>query len=433
VEPPLRRDLRHCGPARRLLLVSNGYFHSLVAPLRVPIFRFLWIATVASNIGTLMHGVGAAWLMTSMTTSPFLVGLVPACIFLPTFFAGIWGGVLSDLVERRRILIVTQSGMMACAVAIGICAVLGAMSPGLLLGLTFCLGFFSAMNLPAWQSQIQEMVPADHVAAAVSLNSISFNAARSVGPAIGGLLVAAVGPASVFFINAASFLGTILVLLGWKRPPPPAKGKAVWKSLREGFSFVRHSRVMRAPLVRVSAFAFSASAVWAVLPLLAREELKIGPAGYGTLLSAFGAGSVAIAGFVPGLRRRHHPDRLIAPAIVLLSGVLVCLAVSHSYPLVLAALFAGGMAWVGVLVQFNVAVQLSAPEEIRGRALSFYLVFFQGSMGIGSAFHGWIATHLGIPAALVIAGLSLLAGIPLGFRLPLGKDGETAAAAIPVE
>jgi len=413
--------------------VSAGYFHSLVAPLRVPIFRSLWIATVASNIGTLMHGVGAAWLMTSMTSSPFLVGLVPACIFLPAFFAGIWGGVLSDLIERRRILIVTQSGMMACALAIGICTVLGLMSPGLLLGLTFCLGFFSAMNLPAWQSQIQEMVPAGHVAAAVSLNSISFNAARSVGPAAGGLLVAALGPASVFFINAASFLGTILVLLGWKRPPHRSQEKAVWQSLKEGFRFVCHSRVMRAPLVRVSAFGFGGSAIWAVLPLLSREELKTGPAGYGTLLAAFGAGSIAIAGFVPGLRHRYHSDRLIAPAIVMLAGVLVCLGLSRSYPLVLAALFAGGMAWVGVLVQFNVAVQLSAPQEVRGRALSFYLVFFQGSMGIGSAFHGWLAKHLGISQTLVIAGLLLLVGIPLAFWLPLGKSRDNEAAAIPLE
>ena len=413
--------------------MSEGYFHSLVAPLRVPMFRSLWIAALVSNLGTLMHGVGAAWLMTSMTTSPLLVGLVPACLFLPVFFAGLLGGALSDTTERRRVLIGAQSGMMACALAIGICTVLGRMSPGLLLGLTFCLGFFSAINLPAWQSQIQEMVPAGHVAAAVSLNSISFNAARSVGPAIGGLLVSAFGPASVFFLNAASFLGTIAVLLGWDGPPHHGSGKAVWESFKEGFLFVRHSQILRAPLVRASAFCFGASAVLAVLPLLAREELRTGPAGYGILLAAFGAGSVAVAGFVPGLRRRHHPDRMITPAIVVFAGVLVCLGLSRSYPLVLVALFAGGMAWVGVLVQFHVAVQISAPEKIRGRALSFYLVFFQGSMGIGSAFHGWLAKHLGIPQTLVIAGLFLLVGIPLAFWLPLGKARDHEASAIPVE
>jgi predicted MFS family arabinose efflux permease len=180
---------------------------------------------------------------------------------------------------------------------------------------------------------------------------------------------------------------------------------------------------MRAPIVRVSAFAFSASAVWALLPLVAREELKAGPAGYGVLLAAFGAGSVAIAGLVPGLLRRHHPDTLIAPAIVVLAGVLVCLGFFRSYPIALAALFAGGIAWVGVLVQFNVAVQLSAPKELRGRALSFYLVFFQGSLGIGSAFHGWLARQIGIHQALVAAGLALLVGLPLILAFPLkGQD-----------
>lgn len=411
--------------------MSSGFFQSLVAPLRVPIFRSLWIATVASNIGTLMHGVGAAWLMTSMTSSPLLVGLVPACIFLPTFFAGIWGGVLSDIVERRKLLIVTQTGMMACALGIGICTILGIMSPALLLSLTFCLGFFSAMNLPAWQSQIQEMVPVDHVAAAVSLNSISFNAARSVAPALGGLLVAAAGPSPVFFINAASFLGTILVLLGWKRPPHKKNSQAVWSSFREGFSFVRHSHSLRAPMLRVTAFAFCGSAVWALLPLLAREELGTGPAGYGVMLTAFGAGSVAIAGLIPGLRRRLQPDRLIAPAIALLAGVFICLGVASHYLIVLGALFVGGMAWVGVLVQFNVAVQLSSPEKIRGRAMAFYLVFFQGSLGLGSAFHGWLAKLVGIPNTFLIAGVFLLLGIPLILVFPLAGSGWNDAHNVP--
>ena len=400
--------------------MSSGYFQSLVAPLRVPIFRFLWIATVASNVGTLMHGVGAAWLMTSMTTSPLLVGLVPACIFLPTFFAGIWGGVLSDIVERRKLLIVTQAGMMVCALGIGICTLLGMMSPALLLSLTFCLGFFSAMNLPAWQSQIQEMVPAEQVAAAVSLNSMSFNSARSVGPALGGLLVAAAGPAPVFFINAASFLGTILVLLGWKRPPQKKCTQAVWSSFREGFHFVRHSPTLRAPMIRVTAFAFCGSAIWALLPLLAREGLGTGPAGYGVMLTAFGAGSVAIAGLVPGLRRWLHPDQLIAPAIALLSGVFICLGLAGNYLFILGALFVGGMAWVGVLVQFNVAVQLSSPDKIRGRAMAFYLVFFQGSMGLGSAFHRWLAKMAGIHNTFLAAGIFLLLGIPLILLFPLG-------------
>lgn len=399
--------------------MKAGYFRTLTGPLTNPVFRALWIATVFSNIGTLMHSVGAAWLMTSMTSSPLLVGLVPACVFLPTFFAGILGGVLADMFERRWILIVTQSCMMISAAMLGVFTISGHMSPFLLLGLTFCLGFFSSLNLPAWQSQIQDLVPPKQVAAAVSLNSISFNSARSIGPAFGGLLVAATGPATVFFINAASFLGTVFVLATWKRPAVLQKPAGILKSLKEGLDFAMFSPVMRAPLLRVSVFAFAASAVWSVLPLLARESLKSGAMGYGCLLGSFGLGSIVIGGLVPGLRHRFHPDRIAGPATVILAVVLVGLGTLRNYPAALIALFAGGMAWVGVLIQYNVAVQISVPAGIRGRAMSFYLVFFQGSLGLGSAFHGWVATHIGISNALVLAGILLLAGLPLIALFPL--------------
>lgn len=401
--------------------MKTGYFRTLTEPLHHPVFRALWIATVFSNIGTLMHSVGAAWLMTSMTSSPLLVGLVPACVFLPTFVSGILGGVLADMFERRRILIVTQSGMMLSAAMLGAFTVSGHMTPFLLLALTFCLGFFSSLNLPAWQSQIQELVPSKQVAAAVSLNSISFNSARSVGPAVGGLLVAATGPATVFFLNAASFLGTVFVLITWKRPAVCHKAEGVLKTLGEGFAFAVFSPVMRAPLLRVSAFAFAASAVWAVLPLLARESLKTGALGYGCLLGSFGLGSIVTGGLVPGLRHRFHPDRLAGPAIIVLALVLISLGTMRNFPTAVIALFAGGMAWVGVLIQFNVAVQISVPAGIRGRAMSFYLVCFQGSLGLGSAFNGWVATHVGVSHALVLAGILLLAGLPLIFFLPLPK------------
>jgi len=405
--------------------VKAGYFQPLIRPLENPVFRALWIATVFSNVGTLMHSVGTAWLMTSMTTSPFLVGLVPACIFLPTFFAGIPGGVLADLVERRRILIVTQLGMMLAAGSLGIFTVSGHISPALLLSLTFCLGFFNALNLPAWQSQIQEMVPSDQVAAAVSLNSMSFNSARSIGPAIGGLLVAAAGPAVVFFLNAISFLGTVFVLVSWKRPPVERPNKAVFKALHEGFVYAFTSPIMRPPLLRVSAFAFAASVVWATLPLIARESLKTGPLGYGLLLGAFGLGSIVSGGLIPGLRTRWHSDRIIGLATSLFALVLFCLGTVQLFPVVFCALFLGGMAWVAVLIQFNVAVQVSVPAVLRGRALAFYLVFFQGSMGLGSAWNGWVALHVGIPQATVFAGLLLLLNLPLIAWFPLPKSAST--------
>jgi predicted MFS family arabinose efflux permease len=306
--------------------------------------------------------------------------------------------------------------------------VTGHISPAILLGLTFCLGVFSTLNLPAWQSQIQEMVPTDQVAAAVSLNSMSFNTARSIGPAIGGVLVAAKGPAFVFFLNALSFLGTVFVLVSWRRPPVVRPKKEVFKTLREGVGFALCSPVMRPPLVRVSAFAFAASAIWAVLPLLARETLKTDAFGYGFLLGAFGFGSIVTGALVPGLRNRWHPDRIAGPAMVVMALVLTSLGTTKSFPFALVALFAGGLAWVAVLIQFNVAVQICVPERIRGRAFAFYLVFFQGSMGIGSAWNGWVATHLGISAALIIAGGLLLIGLPLIHWFPLPTTTEPSVA-----
>ena len=408
-------------PRRPVFPAKAGYFKTLVAPLAHPVFRVLWIATVFSNIGTFMHSVGAAWLMTSMTSSPLLVGLMSACIFLPTFIAGILGGVLADMVERRHILLATQSCMLLVAAAMGIFTVTGNITPSTLLLLTFCLGFFSALSLPAWQAQVHEMVPLGQIAAAASLNSMSFNGARSIGPAFGGLLVAAMGPSIVFFLNAASFLATVLVLATWKRPPLQHPRKGVFKSLQEGFVFAFSSSVMRAPLLRVAAFAFAASAIVAVLPLLAREVLKTNAPGYGFLLGSFGLGSIVTGCLVPGMRNRWYPDRIVGPAILLLAFAFLGLGTSHSFSVALGALFVSGLAWVAVLIQFNVAVQVAVPEAIRGRALAFYLVFSQGSMGVGCAWHGWVAAHVGISLSLIIAGILLLLGLPLMAWLPLPK------------
>lgn len=410
--------------------MKTGYLGALTGPLRIGIFRSLWIATIFSNVGTLMHGVGAAWLMTTMTDSPFMVGLVPAAVMMPTFLVGLWGGVLADLFSRRLILVVTQSAMMLTALAQGLLTLGGEMSPWMLVGLTFIIGTASSLNLPAWQSQIQDIVPRDQVAAAVSLNSMSFNSARAVGPALGGLLVAAAGPASVFLLNALSYLGTVGVLLAWRPAPVARKRTAFLGAFVAGTAYVLRAREMWAPLVRVSVFGFGASVVWAVLPLLARDDLKLGAGGYGTMLAAFGCGSLLIGGLVPGLRRSLHPDALVNVAAIVLSLAVFLLATVHYYPVLLGVLFLGGFAWVGAMVQFNVAVQTSVPAEFRGRAMSFYLVCFQGSMGIGSAFHGWLASHVGLGPALIAGGFVILSGLLLQKLLPLGANQSAPGAVV---
>lgn len=404
--------------------MKTGYFTALVEPLHVPIFRALWIATVVSNIGTLMHAVGAAWLMTSLTHSPLLVALVPTATLAPALLFGLWGGVLADLVDRRRVLIVTQSIMMFVALIQGVLTLANQMSSFLLLSLTFCLGLASALNLPAWQSQIQDIVPRSHIAAAVSLNSMSFNTARAIGPAIGGLIIAVTGIATVFLLNALSFLGTVFVLVQWKRPSLPTTRTPVLRVLWEGISYILEAHEMRAPLVRVTIFSFGASAIWAILPLLARKELHLGPSGYGTLLAAFGIGSLTIGSLVPGLRRIFKPDQIAIVSIFIFTGTLLCLSWTKSWLVLLIALFAGGSAWSGTLVQFLVAVQTAAPPKIRGRAMSFYIVFFQGSMGLGSAINGWISGQFGIRSALIVAACLIFLGFPLRYIFPLSPHDQ---------
>ena len=403
--------------------MKAGFFSALTGPLRIPVFRALWIATVVSNLGTLMHAVGAAWLMTSMTDSPFLVGMVPAAVFLPTFLVGLWGGVLADQFDRRKILICTQSAMMFAAAALGGLTLSGHMSPPLLIALTFCIGTASSLNLPAWQSQIQDIVPSGQVAAAVSLNSMSFNAARAVGPAVGGLLVAALGPAIVFLLNAGSYLGTVFVLLRWQKPVVEIRQRDLRHVMLEGVRYALRAPVMRAPLVRVSVFSFGTSAIWAVLPLLARDSLGLGAGGYGTLLAAFGLGSLTIGSLVPGLRKIWRADQLVAVAVAVLGAAVFLVAVVKSYPVLLIVLFFGGVAWVGAMVQFNVTLQTSVPAELRGRAMSFYLFCFQGAMGLGSAFNGWVAGHVGIPHALILSSLIVLSGLVLAWFFPLAQEG----------
>lgn len=392
---------------------------SLSGPLRVPIFRHLWAATIISNLGTMMHGVGAAWLMTSLTTSPLLVAMVPAAVFVPAFVFGLWGGVIADLFDRRRILIVTQSAMGLSALAMALCTWAGVMSPGLVIVLTLLLGLASALNLPAWQSQVQDIVPVHEVPAAVSLNSMSFNIARAIGPALGGVFVAAGGPAPVFLLNAVSYLATVFVLASWKRERAMRVRTGLVESFVAGARYVFAAPRVRAPLVRVAVFAFGTSAVWAVLPLIARDRLDLAASGYGTLLAAFGLGSLLGGGLVPAVRKRFGAESLVTASGVVISLVIAVLAVSASYGVLLVALFFGGMAWVGALIPFNVAVQTSVPEDVRGRAMSFYLVAFQGSLAIGSVASGWIGEVVGIPHALLASAVILLAGVALRIPFPL--------------
>ena len=309
--------------------VAPGYgAASAWVPLRRALFRALWIAAVASNVGTWIQDVSATWLMTSLASSPLMVALVQTASTLPIFLLALPAGALADIVDRRRLLLVTQSWMLLAAAALGVLTIAGATTPWGLLVLTFILGLGAAMNAPAWQAIIPELVPHVELPAAVALNSVGFNLARAVGPALGGLVVGAIGSGAAFLLNAASFLCVVGVLYGWRRAPRTSvlPAERVLGAIRAGVRYVRYAPALRAVFVRVAAVVVSASALWALLPVIARRELGLSSAGYGLLLGCFGAGAVAGATLLPAARRSLGVGRMIVTATVVLAVVLAWLA-----------------------------------------------------------------------------------------------------------
>lgn len=395
------------------------------SPLRHPTFRALWIATLASNIGTWLQSVGAAWLMTSLTPSSTMVALVQAATSLPMFLLSLPAGALADVLDRRRILLVTQSWMLLSAAALGLLTAGGYTTPWVLLLLTTSIGLGAALNQPAWQASLPELVPREDLAPAIALGSIGFNIARALGPALGGLIVASAGAGANFLLNAASFLGVLVVLYRWKRPPRSSvlPAERFFGAMRTGVRFVRHSPEVLAVIVRGSLFVLCASSLWALLPVVARNELGRGAAGYGLLLTALGIGAVASAMVLPRLSRKLSTDLLVAAASLVFAGGIVALGYLGSFWLLFAAMLAAGGAWMVLLSSLNVAIQTLVPSWVRGRALSVYMLFIFGGLAGGSALWGAVAERVGVSRSLLFSAIGLVLGLLATFRIHL-KSGE---------
>src|SRR5436190_16471596 len=292
------------------------------APMQEPLFRSLWIAAVISYTGTWMQNVGAGWLMTQLTTSPLKVSLVTAASTLPVFLVILPAGALADLVDRRRFLLITQSWMVVASAMLGVLTLLGYVTPSILLIYTFLLGLGSVMNDPAWQAITPEIVSAENHAPAVALNSVGFNVARALGPAVGGLVIAATSSGVAFLMNAASFFGVIFFLYRWRRPhfEHTETGK-VFDSMRAGFRYVRSAPIAHCVLVRTGAFSLAASVLLALLPLIARTSCEYGATGYGMLLGSFGLGALAGAALLPRMLTLYSVDGVVGAAIVLFAAM----------------------------------------------------------------------------------------------------------------
>ena len=378
-------------------------------PLREPLFRSLWIAAVISYTGTWMQNVGAGWLMTQLSTSPLMVSLVQAAAAMPVFLVVLPAGALADMMDRRRLLLFTQSWMIIAAAALGVLTLLGAVNPWVLLVFTFFMGIAAVMNDPAWQAITPEVIsPARH-ASAVALNSAGFNVARAVGPALGGIVVAAAGAGWSFLLNALSFFGVILFLWKWKRVPHKTpEARSVRDAIAEGFRYVRGAPQVRSVLIRTGAFSIGATSLLALLPVVCQPH---GAQGYGFLLTCFGLGALAGAAILPRLRVQYSVDSLVAGATVVFACATFLTGQVHVFEWLCLVLFTAGAAWIGILACFNVVAQTMCPSWMRARALSMYLLVLQGGMAVGSAIWGELAAQQGVPAALAWSALAMLAGL----------------------
>ncbi|MGO4740959.1 MFS transporter [Bosea sp. 2KB_26] len=390
-------------------------------PLRQPIFRAVWFASLASNFGGMIQSVGAAWLMTSIASSADMVALVQASTTLPIMMFSLAAGAISDNFDRRKIMLTAQGFMFTVSVALAVSAWFGVITPWLLLSLTFLIGCGTALNGPAWQSSVGEMVPRRDLPAAITLNSVGFNIARSVGPALGGFIVAAAGVVASFTVNALSYIGLVTVLARWNPPkiervlPRETLGIA----MSAGIRYVAMSPNIRSVLLRGAAFGFGAIAVQALLPLVARDLVKGGPLTFGLLLGAFGAGAVGGALLSARVRRALSTETLVRASFAAFSAAVILAGLSVYTVTTMAALLIAGASWVLALSTFNATVQLSAPRWVVGRALALYQMATFGGMALGSWVWGYIALHFGTDRALYCAGAVLLVGAALGLRYAL--------------
>jgi len=400
----------------------SGSANSPWFPLRNTLFRNLWIATIVSNVGTWMQDVGAGWLMTSLSSSPSMVALVEAADSIPLMLLALPTGALADIIDRRRLLIAAQVYLLVIAGALGLLTWLEMTTPWVLLGFTFALGIGAAIVMPAWAAIVPELVPTDQMPSAIALNSIAINVSRAIGPAIAGILVAAVGAWLVFVLNALSSIGILAVLLRWRREQRKSSlpAERFLSAIRVGLRFVMHSYALQVVLIRGSAFFVFAAATWSLFPLIVRRELGRGPEIYGLLLTCIGIGAVAGAMLLPRVRAKISRDVLVAGATALYALAALALAYLQNIGLLAVAMLATGVAWISILSALQVAAQMTLPAWVRARGLAAFVVVFMGGMALGSILWGQVATWIGIPAALTTAAFGMVIAIGLTWRFKLG-------------
>jgi MFS family permease len=395
------------------------------APLGITIFRVLWIAQLGSNIGTWMQTVGAQWYLVDTAAGATIIALVQTSSLVPSLLLSLPAGVLSDSVDRRRLLIWGNAASALVASVLTVWSFVGGLNPVILLGFTFLLGITAAFTSPAWQAIQPELVPRAQIRAAAGLNGVTVNGARAVGPALAGLLLASFGAPLVFGINALSFVGTVAALIWWRRPPQSGSDdpERFGPALRAGLRYILSAHLVRRILVRSALFAFPASALWALLPLTA-QRLALNSSGYGLLLGALGVGAVAGIFVLPAVRKAVSDNVVIAASAAIFAIGTVGAGYFSVIGLVIALLFAG-VAWIGTLTALNAALQLTLPQWVRSRGAATYILVFMGAQAIGSFVWGLLAGIIGTELALAVAGGVLILVAVSVLALPLLKGTGT--------
>ncbi len=383
------------------------------SPLRIRIFKALFIASLASNIGTWMHDVAAAWLMTSLAPTPLMVSLVQAAATFPLFLFILPAGAIADTVNRKHLLVLTHVWMILAALSLSLLTWWNMTTGITLLICIFALSIGMAFTNPAWGAIIPDIVPHEEIPSAIALNSVGFNLARAIGPALGGLVVASMGPAFVFLLNSLSYIGVAIVLYTWKseRPESTLPPESMLRAIRVGLRHVWNSRPVMNVLVKGGTFIMGASAMWAVLPLYVRQDLGLNSLHYGILIGALGAGAVLGGMILSRLRARFSVDKMVTWLLIVFAAFLFLLSLAKNFLLLCLLMFTGGIAWLILLSSYNIATQLALPAWVRARGLSIYAMVFFGGLAVGSAIWGLVADITGIPIVLMASAGVMILGL----------------------
>jgi MFS family permease len=406
---------------KRPMFATDG----VAAPLRHTVFRRIWLASLLSNLGLLIQAVGAAWAMTQMTSSADKVALVQTALMLPVMLISMPAGAIADMYDRRIVAMASLTIALTGATALTVLAWLGLITPSTLLAFCFVVGSGMALFGPAWQSSVSEQVPTETLPSAVALNGISYNIARSFGPAIGGIVVATAGAVAAFAANAVLCVPLLVVLFLWRRANEPSRlpRERLNRAIVSGVRYIANSPSIKIVLARTLITGLIGGSVSALMPLVTRDLLHGGAQTYGIMLGAFGMGAVIGALNISEVRKRLSGEAAIRACAISMGGAIAAVALSHEPVLTAAALVVAGASWMLAVALFNIGVQLSAPRWVAGRSLAAFQASISGGIAIGSWGWGHLTDAAGVEAALLVSAVLMLLSPLLGFWLKMPRVG----------